>query len=62
MRMKKREQQFFWVLASFSLSHRPLRACFFAQALPNARVRPQNSSLPQGYSFSSNALAFLSSN
>jgi hypothetical protein len=31
MRLEKREQRFFWVLASFSLSYRPLRACAFAQ-------------------------------
>jgi len=40
-------------LALFSLSHRPLWACSFAQLSPT----PQKSSLPNGYSIFSNALA-----
>jgi hypothetical protein len=49
-----RRQRFFSVLASFSLSRRPLRACSFAQASP----KHQNLSLPNGYNFSSNAPAY----
>jgi hypothetical protein len=48
----RNEQRFFWVLASFSLSHRPQRACSFVQASP----KHQNSSLPHGSTFSSNAV------
>src|SRR5215472_13952440 len=31
-------QRFFWVLASFSLSHRALRPCSFAQASPQPKI------------------------
>jgi hypothetical protein len=37
-------QRSFWVLAAFSLSHRALRPCSFAQALPKAK-NPRSSRL-----------------
>jgi hypothetical protein len=50
--MRLNEQRFFWALASFSLSHRPL-----AGHVPSLSLaKDQNSSLPHGYNFFSNAL------
>ena len=50
--MGKGKQRFFWVLASFSLSQRPLAGILLRSSLG----KTQNSALPHGYSFSSNAL------
>ena len=46
------EQRFFWALASFSLGHKPLAG----HAPSLSLAKDQNSSLPHGYSFSSNTL------
>ena len=37
VRLKKPRQRSFWVLASFRLSNRPLRACSFAKASPKVQ-------------------------